>query len=88
MQPSSVLCRAQESLQRSRSANSLLANVRLVADKAAAAWAEEALLAEQRESRQSRTRDVAAGLLDEKRRLRVLSEQAFSENPDRGRAHW
>lgn len=88
MQPSSVLCRAQESLQRTRSANSSLANVRRVADKAAAAWAEEAVLAEQRESRQSRTRDVAAELLEEKRRLRTLGDLAFNENPDRGRAEW
>lgn len=88
MQPSSLLCRAQESLQRSRSANSLLANVRNVADKAAAAWAEEAVLAEQRESRQSRTRDVAAEMLDQKRRLRVPGDQASNENPDRGHAEW
>ncbi|MET0376788.1 MAG: hypothetical protein ABW128_21360 [Rhizorhabdus sp.] len=88
MQPSSVLCRAQESLQRTRSANALLANVRLVADKAAAAWAEEAVLAEQREGRQARTRDVAADLQDEKRRLRSLGDVAFNENPDRGHAAW
>ena len=88
MQPSSVLCRAQESLQRSRSANSLLANVRVVADKAAAAWAEEAILAEQREGRQSRTREVSAELLDRKQRLRALGDLAFNENPDRGRAEW
>lgn len=88
MQPSSLLCRAQESLQRSRSANSLLANVRNVADKAAAAWAEEAVLAEQRENRQARTRDIAAELLDQKRGLRALGDLAFNENPDRGRAGW
>ncbi|WP_052730275.1 hypothetical protein [Sphingomonas sp. SRS2] len=75
-------------MQRTRSANALLANVRNVADKAAAAWAEEALIAEQREHRQARTRDVAANLLDEKRRLRSLGDLAFNENPDRGQAAW
>lgn len=88
MQPSSLLCRAQERLQRSRSANTVLANVRNVADKAAAAWAEEALLAEQRESRQARTRDVAAEMLEEKRRAGAPGELAFKENSDGGRAEW
>ncbi len=53
MFPSSTLCRAQEAIQRDRSANAELANVRILAGKAAAAWGKEAAFAEQRERRKN-----------------------------------
>lgn len=84
MQPSSILCRTQESLQRARSAASSLANVRHIADQAAAAWAGEALIAEQRERRVPRLREAEVASRDEARRFDALSEEAVNENPDRG----
>ncbi|AHE55962.1 hypothetical protein [Sphingomonas sanxanigenens] len=84
MYPSSILCRAQEKLQRSRAAATPLANIRSVAEKAAAAWNLEAVQAEKREQRQDRTRVTALALADAKREQREQHERAFSENPDRG----
>ncbi|NIJ18707.1 hypothetical protein FHS95_000376 [Sphingomonas naasensis] len=49
--PSSILCRAQEALQRARAAASTLTSVRKQAEIAAAAWAKEAVAAEHRERR-------------------------------------
>lgn len=54
MYPSSVLCRAQEALQRDRAAKAVLDNVRSVANKAALAWEREAVSAERREARHGR----------------------------------
>ncbi len=84
MQPTSVLCRAQEALHRSRAASTSLTNVRAVADQAAAAWAKEATLAEQREQRQARTRLTAAELVEDEDELDAPGGEMFNENPDRG----
>lgn len=84
MVPSSALCRAQEAYQRGRATGAVLANVRMIAEKAAIAWNIEALVAEKREQRQDRTRLSAAHLLEEKRQSRGQLDSLFSENPDRG----
>lgn len=44
MVPSSALCRAQEAYQRGRATGAVLANVRMIAEKAAIAWNIEALV--------------------------------------------
>lgn len=59
MQPSSILCRIQEAQQRDRAAGTTLANVRRVAEAAAAAWAHEALAADRREERLARPHATA-----------------------------
>ncbi len=81
MVPSSVLCRAQESLHRRRAAETLLENVRMVATSAAVAWGHEAVAAERREQRQIKVRHFAeaAALNAELDELDLLQ----SENPDR-----
>ncbi len=84
MVPSSALCRAQEPCQRSRATGTPLANVRTIAEKAAPAWNNEALVAEKREQRQDRTRQIAAHLLEKKRQSREQYDKLFRENPDRG----
>lgn len=84
MYPSSTLCRAQEKLQRSRAAETSLANIRSVAEKAAAAWNLEAIQAEKREQRQDLARITTLALTDAKREQHELRERSFSENPDRG----
>jgi len=58
MAPSATLCRAQEAVHRRHAAATTLENVRLVSERAAAAWSKEALCAEGREFRQSQTRSV------------------------------
>ena len=79
MVPSSALCRAQESLHRSKAADTALENVRRVATDAAEAWAKEAIAAERREERQVKVRAAADG--------DAADEDAMaSENPDRGLA--
>jgi hypothetical protein len=82
--PSSALCRAQEAYQRSRATGAVLANVRMIAEKAATAWNIEALVAEKREQRQDQTRRIGAHLLEEKQESREQHDRLFSENPDRG----
>ncbi|WP_158298763.1 hypothetical protein [Sphingomonas psychrotolerans] len=80
--PSSILCRAQEALQRARAAASTLDSVRIQAEAAAAAWAKEAVAAEHRERRKLRviaTRDAELATAAQDTRI-------FSENPDRGLA--
>lgn len=79
MVPSSALCRTQEALHRRRAADTSLANVRLVSNDAAAAWAKEATAAEVREARQLRVRASAS---DDGAEIPSLSE-----NPDRGLTH-
>ena len=69
----------------SNAANATLINVRTVAEKAAAAWGAEAVLAEKRQARQALTSAFRASQSVE------LSEEdedelLFSENPDRGLA--
>ena len=87
MNPSSTFCRAQEMLQRGRAADALLANVRVIAEKAASAWAHEALCADKREQRQERTRLIAETLFEEKQQLNEQNDRLFSENPDRSFAN-
>lgn len=53
MRPTAALCREQESLQRIKAANAPLENSRKIARGAAEAWAAEAILAEQRDSKQT-----------------------------------
>jgi hypothetical protein len=83
MQPSSTLCRVQEAHQRGLAASTALANVRGVANLAAAAWAKEALAAEKREERLTRRKLTAegAGIGLE---LPRPDERPISENPDHG----
>lgn len=54
MFPSASLCREQEAIQRQRAATAPLENVRLVAERAAAAWSLEAKAADDREARHKR----------------------------------
>ena len=84
MEPSSILCRAQEAHQQDRAANAILENVRAVAEKAAKAWGLEALAAEGREARRERTRIIADMAALQKQRLPEEEDRLFSENPDRG----
>ena len=80
MQHSSSFCRTQEASQRDRAASSSLENVRTIAEKAATAWAHEALLAEQRERRGERLRSAASSLVEEKR---LLGDKLARDNMDR-----
>ncbi|TNE33226.1 MAG: hypothetical protein EP350_04635 [Alphaproteobacteria bacterium] len=86
MFPSSALCRAQEIIQRNRSANADLANVRILAGKAAAAWGKEAAFAEQRERRKGRVKPAETGISVRQANTNAMSELSVSENPDRGLA--
>lgn len=79
MYPSSSLCRAQEAYQRRRAAGTPLENVRVIANKAAAAWREEALGAERREARHERTRAVAEARSTQKREAREQAEAGRAE---------
>jgi hypothetical protein len=84
MQPTSDLCRTQEARQRSIAASATLANVKTIANAAAAAWAKEAHQADLREGRKSlaaeaRFTQAAAG--------GVHFDNLPSENPDRGFAN-
>lgn len=78
MYPSAHLCRSQQAAQLGRAARAELANVRWVAEKAAAAWGIEADLAEARERRQAKTMRIRAA--------KDQSDRWLSENPDRGLA--
>jgi hypothetical protein len=86
MDLTSSMCRAQEAVQRDRAANASLENVRIVAERAAIAWAQEAIEAERREDRRARTRAIAQLVALQKQRSHSDDHQ-FSENPDRGLAH-
>ena len=79
MYPSSTLCRAQEAYQRKRAAGTPLDNVRIVANKAADAWGQEALGAERREARHERTRAIADALSTQKRHAREEAQNLFSQ---------
>ena len=85
MELTSRLCRAQEATQRERAASTSLENVRLVAERAATAWRQAAIEAEQREARRDRTRAIAEIAFLQRQRSNE-DDQVFSENPDRGRA--
>jgi len=84
MHPSARLCRAQEAFHQGRAANTSLANVRTISEKAAAAWRLEALAADQREERHERSRLVRIAELDAVGQSGVHHDRSFSENPDRG----
>ena len=63
MFPSVDLCRSQEALHLVRASDASLENVRMIATVAAAAWGQEALLAEAREGRRKlvlRSREESA----------------------------
>jgi hypothetical protein len=83
MKLSSIHCRSQEALQRERARNASLDNVRIVAERAATAWAREAVDAEQREARNVRSL-VIAELLAVKNLRFCENDRSSSENPDRG----
>lgn len=59
MEPSSVLCRAQEAHHYNRAVSATLENVRTIAAKAAIAWAIQAQTVERREGRRNRRRIIA-----------------------------
>jgi hypothetical protein len=86
MVPSASLCRVQEAFQRRRAESTPLGNVRTIAQKAAAAWAAEALYAEGREQRQAQVRAVRADQTEKERAACEQLDLASIENPDRGRA--
>ena len=66
MNLSATLCRAQEELQIRRAEEAKLDNVREVALSAAAAWGEEAEMAEKREARMARVQAEARAIAEEK----------------------
>jgi hypothetical protein len=67
MANTSAFCLAQETVQRERAASAGLENVRMIATKAAAAWAREAEVALKRESKTGREDALpAAASLSEK----------------------
>jgi len=84
MQPSADLCRIQEAFQRLRAESAPLGNERSIAEKAAAAWSAESLVADDRERRQARVRLIRAEDQDRKRLLHEQLDRCASENPDRG----
>jgi len=86
MYPSADLCRVQEAFQRRRAESAPLGNVRTIAQKAAAAWAAQALFAEGREQRQGQLRQVRADQFARERSACEQLDLASSENPDRGGA--
>lgn len=53
MEPSSIVCRKQEEIHREKARATSLHNVRVIAERAANAWASEAMIAERRESRRA-----------------------------------
>jgi len=86
MQPSLTLCRAQEAHHLALSRAATLANVKAIADAAAAAWAKEGLAAEARDKRRLRSlASTAAQPLSDVLEPVELGEP--SEMPDRGNAH-
>jgi len=85
MMPSADLCRVQEAFQRRRAESAPLGNVRNIAQKAAAAWAAEAVFAEERDRRRD-GRIVRAADVESQRLARERLDRELSENPDRGRA--
>jgi hypothetical protein len=72
MEPTSSFYRTQEALQRDRAAHSALENVRIIAERAANAWAEQATLAERKEAKKAR-----AGIVDE---LLSLQKQRLDDD--------
>lgn len=85
MQPSSILCRAQEAHHPALARAATLDNVRFVANAAAAAWAKEGIAADLREDRKQRTRAFADAQIALRQPVRA-EFRVLSENPDRGHA--
>jgi len=83
MTPSAKLCRIQEAFQRRRAENAPLGNVRIIAQKAAAAWGVEAVFAEERDRR--RDSRIVRAEADRQRLAHERLDRDVSENPDRGR---
>jgi hypothetical protein len=81
MYPSASLCREQEAIQRDRAAKTSLENVRVVAERAALAWGQEAAAAEKREARHLRTSEMRAALKTDKQAGEDV-ERALSEGLD------
>jgi hypothetical protein len=84
MQPTSLLCRAQEARHLALASDAILDNVRTVATRAAAAWAKEAELADRREARKAESQRLALSLSLAPPKA---DDRSFSENPDRGFAY-
>lgn len=84
MFPSAILCREQETIQRQRAATASLENVRLISERAAAAWSLEAKAADDREARHKRVREIRATNAAQAAALPVQPDRWVSENPDRG----
>ncbi len=64
MEPSSIICRKQEALHRERAAATTLENIRIIEERAATAWANEALVAERREARRTAAAAAPADQLE------------------------
>lgn len=84
MFPSAILCREQETIQRQRAATTPLENVRLIAERAAAAWSLEAKAADDREARHKRVREIRATNAAQAAPFPDQPDRWVSENPDRG----
>lgn len=83
MLPSSEMCRVQEAYQRDRAACTEFENVRVIAEKAANAWRQEGILAEDREARRIKVR-ANAKVIALRRQQTKEADRLLSENPDRG----
>jgi hypothetical protein len=83
MYPSSTLCRTQEAHQRALASGTALDNVRRIAERAATAWANEAVVAERREARQERMDGTVVAPAPNQPPLHD-QDRLISENPDRG----
>lgn len=76
MAPDAAFCLRQEAAERDRASAALLPNVKIIATRAAAAWAREASRAE-RIAKKTAARILSSRAADEESRQ-------FSENPDSG----
>jgi len=83
MYPSSTLCRTQEEFHRTRADTTTLANVRTIAESAAAAWGLEAVAAERREARGAKTRELAELLAAQKREAAGEAARDAGDTADR-----
>jgi len=81
MFPSASLCRSQQAYHLKRARDADLDNVRAIAGKAAIAWQKEAEVAEDREARRVKTREVADRMVLE-RNKRGHVARAPDESPD------
>lgn len=79
MEVSAIKCRAQQAYHLDRAARTELGNVRVISERAAKAWGQEADWAERREAKRRSEPKVAVPDEDLQKQL--------SENPDRGSAN-